>query len=294
MSERVLAMAALALHAAMALLTALYMHRRNRHVRAAHILFMALLPVFGPAAGLLLARADGQEPPDSSWMKRNAAIHRDLISVTSFSDKTVPMEEALLINDAGKRRTLMMNMLRSDPKKYMDVLLLARFNEDPETSHYATATLMELQRQMQLDIQRCQSQIEEQPDDADARLRYVDILQEYCASGLIEGQVLDRQRSLLREALQAAIERMPSAELYAMAARNELALECASEAKQLASDMMKRWPHEEKTWLEALRVVVETRDQQGLRMFLQAASRADVDWSTQGREQMKYWMGRSQ
>ena len=258
------------------------------------LLFMLLLPVFGPAVAWMLLRPGAATPPEAEWMQRNEDIHESLVSSTAHTGiQTVPLEEALLINDARQRRTLMMNMLRADPKKYLDVLLVARFNEDPETAHYATATLMELQRQMQMELQRLQLQLKQDPGDDKAWAAYASTLEEYCQSGLIEGQVLRRQRLMLAAALDEIFSRIETPELMSMAVKNHLQLGQGQEARAIADRMLKRWPGDERAWIEQMRVYAQTHDQAGMVSLMERAQNAPVDWTNTGRERLQYWMGRT-
>ena len=257
------------------------------------LLFMLLLPVFGPAVAWMLLRPGAATPPEAEWMKRNEDIHQNLVSSPAQAVQMVPLEEALLINDARQRRALMMNMLRADPKKYLDVLLVARFNEDPETAHYATATLMELQRQMQMELQRLQLQLKQDPGDEKTWAAYASTLEEYCQSGLIEGQVLRRQRLMLSAALDEIFTRLETPELMSMAVRNHLQLGQGQEARAVADRMLKRWPGDERSWIEQMRVFAQMHDQVGMHGLMERAKNAPVDWTQAGRERLQYWMGRT-
>lgn len=257
------------------------------------LFFMLLLPVFGPAVAWMLLRPGAATPPDAEWMKRNEDTHQNLVSSPAQAVQTVPLEEALLINDARQRRALMMNMLRADPKKYLDVLLVARFNEDPETAHYATATLMELQRQMQMELQRLQLQLKQDPGDDKTWAAYASTLEEYCQSGLIEGQVLRRQRLMLAAALDEIFTRTETPELMSMAVQNHLQLGQGQEARAVADRMLKRWPGDERPWVEQMRVYAQTHDQAGMLSLMERAQNAPVDWTHAGRERLQYWMGRT-
>jgi hypothetical protein len=257
------------------------------------LIWMFLLPVFGPAVGWMLLRPGAATPPEAEWMRRNEEIHESIVSSPAQALQTVPLEEALLINDPRQRRLQMMNMLRADPKKYLDVLLVARFNEDPETAHYATATLMELQRQMQMELQRCQLKLKQDPGDEKARESYAALLEEYCQSGLIEGQVLRRQRLMLATALNEIFTRTETPELLAMAVRNHLELGQGQEARAAAGRMLERWPGDERSWLEMMRVCAQTHDQAGMRGLMGRAQGAPVDWTNAGRERLLYWMERT-
>ena len=61
-------------------------------------------------------------------------------------DLIVPLQEALLINDASTRRQLIMDILYHDTGEYVDVLNRARMNDDVEVVHYATTAMVELQK----------------------------------------------------------------------------------------------------------------------------------------------------
>ena len=61
----------------------------------------------------------------------------------------VPMNETLSVNDYNLRRKSIMNMLQNDDlEEYLDVLHSALDNEDSETSHYATAVIIEMQNKI--------------------------------------------------------------------------------------------------------------------------------------------------
>lgn len=264
--------------------------QKGKRVGAARWLFMLLVPIAGAITLRMLAKAEGKPPADAEWMTRNAEKYRSVMALGAQASQTVPLEEALVINDPQKRRALMMNMLRSDPRKYLDILLVARFNEDQETAHYATATLLEVQHQTQLELQRLQGRIAADPQDEDAHLQYVRTLDEYCNSGLLEAQLLRHQRLVLAKALDDIQQRVQSIELLAMDVRNSLCLKEPSRARECAAAMLKMWPLDERSWLEMMRVYVETRDRQGMNELMKNAKDTNVEWTSAGYEKMKFWM----
>lgn len=216
-------------------------------ISAAYKAWMFLLPVFGSVMMLQIIRAKDQPRKDSVRLTDNSGTHRQLMSTRFDAAHTVPLEEALLINEPNKRRTLMLSLLRSDPKKYLDVLLIARFNDDPETTHYAVATLTEIQNQFQVSLQDYQKTIKEHPGDLDSLAKYIHLLQEYCASGLLEGQVLKRQRMLLADALKAYMLLDENVEFMVLDVKNNLDLEDESSARKTARKLWARYPGDERS-----------------------------------------------
>ena len=85
---------------------------------------------------------------------------------TTEDGNLVPLEEAMLINDFGTRRRIMLDALYDDPMKYLDVLLLARNNDDIDTTHYATTMIAHAQKRFQLLLQEVAVGVENEPGNA--------------------------------------------------------------------------------------------------------------------------------
>ncbi|NLD58267.1 MAG: hypothetical protein GX647_01230 [Clostridiales bacterium] len=260
---------------------------RRRAFGPALAVWMLLLPAFGPAAGLMLLLSGAPEHPSR---REGARASGGFAPPPKQAARAVPVEEALILNDPKRRRAQMMNMLRTDPRKYLDVLLVARFNEDPETAHYATATLMVLQRGMLSELHSRRRAVERNPSDGRSWADYAALLGEYCRSGLVEGQLLFRRRLMMSSALDKCL-RTP--EVLQMAVGNHLLLGRGRDARRAAREMLDRWPLDERSWLEMMRVCAETRDARGMGALLRGVRGAGVDWSRGGRERIHYWMGKS-
>lgn len=270
----------------------LLMVRGKRHLfNFAHFGWILLLPVFGPIAGYALIRSLGTRPPDADWLSQQEEKHRVRIVSRTGVESAVPLEEALLINDPQKRRTLVMNVLRSDPMRYLDLLLVARNNDDSETAHYATASIMEIQRHFQLDLQQLQLELAKRKTSLETHHQYIDLLNRYCASGLLEGQLLHRQRLVLKNALDTLLSLETDPSILRIKVSNSLALQDAQEAKRAANQLIELYPRDEKSWLEGMRVYAEARDQEGMRTLLWRIRQKNVDFTAAGREHLNFFRG---
>lgn len=285
--------ALLGLHALVVLISVPMARRNGRRLGMARILFALLLPVFGAAISVLFATCAEPEEDSRDHLKRNTNRYEGLLDPGIDAAAVVPLEEAFLINSPKKRREMIMNLLRSDPRKHMELLLLSRFNEDPETAHYATATLTEVQRQMQLELQQMQAALAKQPDDAQLYIAYVKLMESYTTSGLLEGRLLERQRRLLEKVLEVIPEGAQTIDMLEIKVCNLLALNQAQEARACAEKMIDIWEEDERSWIAALRVCVESHDQQGLWTLKSRAEAASVAWTHAGLERMRYFSGGS-
>jgi hypothetical protein len=281
----------LSLHQLLCAALLLFARRHRRSFNYAHFTWILLVPIFGPLAGFTLVRALGRKPPDADWLAQQEERYRVNIVSRSNVESTVPLEEALLINDPHKRRNLMMNILRSDPMRYLDLLLIARYNDDTETAHYATASIMEIQRQFQLELQQYQLELTKDGASPETHRRYIELLSRYCASGLLEGQLLRRQQLLLKGALEGALELSDDPDILRIKIGNCLALKDAQEARRTALQLIGLYPHDECSWLEGMRVYTETRDQEGMRKLLGRIEDEKIDLTAAGREHLSFLKG---
>ena len=116
--------------------------------------FMLLVPLWGPLCVLLLhvrtlIRAGEHTAPDLEQMRVDDEERRSILveERTDFVN-TVPLEEALIVNDSRQRRSLVMSILNDNPSHYIDVLSQARLNEDVEVVHYAATGIAALPQRL--------------------------------------------------------------------------------------------------------------------------------------------------
>ncbi|MCR4621242.1 MAG: hypothetical protein K5663_04100 [Clostridiales bacterium] len=265
--------------------------KRRRIFGWGGILFCLLLPLFGPICGLEMIFAT---EPDPSLLRdmimRKDKLRRSYVTPGAEAPITAPMEEAFFISAPDVRRKMMMKLLDNDPSNNVELLMMARFNDDPETAHYATATLTEYQRQTEMLLQQSQSLLAKQPDNQEERLNYIRKTEEYISSGLLEGHLLERQRILLKKELDKLPEEQTDMELGCLRIKNLLELRQASEAIEAAKTLLNRFPGREEPWLELMRIYVECRDARGLQKLYEEMEIAGVQWSYAGKEKKEYFL----
>ena len=267
--------------------------RRNQRPGVAYVCFTLAIPFFGAALAWVFATAKEPDADICAQMMRKAEQQEAIFHVRDEAERIVPLEEAFLINQPKQRRELMLNLLKSDPRKYLDLLLLARFNEDQETAHYASVTLTEIQREMQLDLQKAQAAMVSEPENQEARAAYARLLGDYVNSGLVEGRLQQQQRQILQQTLEHLPEEARSMEMCALQVDNALALGMSHDAREQAQAMIRRWPRDERPYLKLLEVCVQTHDQYGLRELLKRVKKSKVAWTHEGLERIHYFEGKS-
>ncbi|MDP4143620.1 MAG: hypothetical protein Q8936_03935 [Bacillota bacterium] len=98
----------------------------------------------------------------------------------------IPIEDALVLNDEGVKRNLIINALKGDAYQYLGFLKKALKDEDTETSHYAATAVTEVKRKLTLAMQELEEKCQEDNSNIDIFKTYADIIKRYMDSGLLD------------------------------------------------------------------------------------------------------------
>jgi hypothetical protein len=285
----------LLVHIGLILLCVILMVLGKSHVRKEHIIPLCIIPIFGPLTALtieymIFSGKQGKQNPDMEHLALDDILWATL---RSFHEKRdlVPLEEAVLIDEVKVRRRSMLETLYADPSKYLDVLNVARYNDDIETSHYATTTISKAQQDFQVAVQKHAMEVDRHPQDSEILDIYLEVLRKYIQSGLLEENLLRNLRSVYARMLDrmlALVEGNKNALLEKL--RNSVELQDYAGAFATGVLLKKYWPDEEQTWIEILRVCVEAKDNVRLEETVEEIRGKKIIWSEQGRERIQPWM----
>lgn len=283
-------------HLLLTLVYMIFVFLGKSHLRKEHLIALCFIPIFGLLAALIvelliLSRQEGTRSPDLELL----ALDDDILWTTlkRFHEKgdLVPLEEAVLIDEVKVRRKSMLETLYGDPIKYLDVLNVAKHNEDIETSHYATTTISKAQKEFQLSTQKYAVEVENYPDNPKVLDAYLEILKQYIQSGLLEenllrklrvvySKMLDRKLITVKDDKNALINKL----------RNAIELKDFTCAFNTSHLLKRYWPEDEQTWIEVMRVCVEVKDCIQLKKTIDEIQHKNIVWTEEGREQVSPWI----
>jgi len=286
----------LVIHITFSILITFYASSRKSHLGLEYIVVLLFVPLFGL---LSLAIIEYMNIFDKQG---KVAIDLDPINLgddilwkplKSFHEKgdLVPLEEAILINESKVRRRFMLETLYSDPYKYLDVLNIAKFNDDSETSHYATTTISKAQKDFQISVQKLAVEFEKHPDNVSIINQYIEILGKYIKSGLLEEHLLKNLRLVYSKALDKRLQLIPDDRTALVEkVRNFVDLQEYDSAFETSELLRRKFPLEEETWIESLRVCVEGSDSARLMETVNEILRTDIVWTKEGKERVSPWV----
>ena len=205
---------------------------------------------------------------------------------------TVPLEEAMLINDAKTRRALMLEILHKSPEEYIDMLQKAKSGNDVELTHYATTTIMEIQSDYENSIHLLTEQLSRNPQDRTVLELYYKKLLQYVNSGLLNGNILQIQRNRLSETILAILDgKWDQQELVFNYVENELELGHFGHLEEVITKVQKSWPKEEKTYQFLVELYRKTGRGDKISEILDLLIEQDVYLSADGKKWFNFWAG---
>jgi hypothetical protein len=286
----------LLIHIILSILLLIFIFNKKSTLRKENIIPTFLVPIFGPLAGFVVEwiNRSGNEGTDIDLIMPLVEESDILWETFKHEDETgdvIPLEEALIIDELEVRRRIMLKALYDDPMKYLDVLRVAAQNSDTETAHYATTTISHEQRKFQLEIQKVSAAYESSPDDLDLLDAYIEEIENFIESGLLEKYLLQNQRIAYDLALKKRLELDPYDQTTIIKhLRNSLKLKEYGTAFHLTDILQENWPDEEATWIETLRVCVDGKDQKRLADTVEKIRSKNILWTPKGNEQIRFWM----
>lgn len=263
-------------------------------VRGHMLAVMVLVPLWGPLlVVLLIARSAvfGDDLKDATLeaLRINDDMHRSmLVQGREGDDGVVPLEEALIVNDPGDRRRLMLSMLTEDPDAYLAQLQAAKLNDDVEVAHYAATAVAQISKESDLKLQQLERAFKTDPSAQNLNA-YCDYLGTYLASGLAEGRVAQIQRQQYVRLLARRCEREDG---LALRVRYATALADAGEvdeAEDVAERLVADTPDEQDVWMLCLRLAVLRHDGEMVRRVIDAVDKQHVYLSAENRERLAFW-----
>ncbi len=260
------------------------------------LMFIMILciPVWGALCAVVITvminlGRDGTRNNELEMMRSNLLDQSQLPRQEAESENIVPLEDALLMNDPSVRRSVMMDVLMTDVKKYIPVINQARMNDDVEVVHYATTAMVELSKEYELKLQEYSSEYAMNPGREGLLDEYIAFLAQYISSGIVQGQLLEIQRNTYHQLLVSKLTLAPNIDDYEKLVRSLLDSKLFIRADVALSTMEENWPLDERNWLLRFRYFYETGASTKLKEMIKNTAQSDRFYSKEVRDIVELW-----
>ena len=271
-----------------------YRHKSTKQDAILLIPMTFLLPGIGLLLTFIASRSvnDSIETPVS---KLYQDVEKDSLKVSAGRpepDAVVPFDEVLLLSNDKSRREVMMHILRRDPFLYLEMLKTAKVSSDVEVTHYATTTIMEIQRELDISMQKAEADYQANNEELETVNRYISALSSYIETGLL----LENRQIQLRKQLSEVLEHKlsifkNSRSAHLQLIKNEIHLRSFDRAAEVAAMMCQKWPADERAWLNSLHVCMAAGKAEEKGRISETIKDVNINWSRAGREEAEFLCG---
>ncbi len=260
-----------------------------------YMFFVALLlPFWGTLIVLILHFQIAFDATDSAEigvekLKLESELYRSITVEEKNVDNTVPIEEALLINSARERRSIIMDVLNDNPKDYVEFLQKAGNNDDTEVVHYAVTAMVEISKENDYMLQKLENEHLANPDDMEILSSYIDFLWSCLSQNLMQGQVEVMNRELFSQLMRKKIEKCGELSDYCRLAENELKRKTYPAAEKVIKEMGEKWPDAEEYILLKIDYLACLGRGSEIRDFIRATENRHIYISSKTKEALAFW-----
>lgn len=214
-----------------------------------------------------------QKYANDSKVDFNENVELDLFKVQEVNVQSeinvIPMDEALSLNEVSIRRQTVMKTLVSDNlDEYLAVLQKALENEDTETSHYATAVILEMQNKVMDTLMKQEIAYRNHPEDEEILYMWNDSLLKVINSGLFNEKNIMKYSRMYVELSDRILENEEIDEHYLLERiQYDFSNKNYTHAYPLCLRYKRLYPQSEDMVLCFIQYYVETKDKRGLEIF---------------------------
>ena len=260
-----------------------------------YMFFVALLlPFWGILIVLLLHFHIGFNPSGTKeigidQLKLESEIYRSVAPDDKHADRTVPIEEALLIDSAKERRSLIMDVLNDNPGEYVEFLRKAGSNDDTEVVHYAVTAMVEISKENDYMLQKLETAYSADPNNISVLTEYCDFLWSCLSQNLMQGQVEVMNRELFSQLMNKKIAISGNVTDYARLVENELKRSSFDKAEDILSKMSVHWPDSEEYILLQIQYYASFGKGPEIRAFIRQLEDNNMYISSKTKEALSFW-----
>lgn len=191
----------------------------------------------------------------------------------------VPMKENLNVSDVGRRRRMILDVLKRDSKKSMGRLAMALDNPDSETSHYAASIITDALSEFRDSVQNMMEIYKKNPEAHEIGLLLFDDLNEALCQNILLGEEKTKYTLILDEVLEriySSDRDIPEGSKYRQAVERLMEIKEYKVAEKWAERALLYKPHRLDSYICNLRLYFQIGNREMFFRCLEQLKKTDI------------------
>lgn len=205
-------------------------------------------------------------------------------------NRLVPLADALVMNDTGVRRRMILDIINDNPEANLDLIQEASLNDDTEVVHYATTIISEISAKFEKEMKIAKEQYLADPESKERLGNYLSLLDRYLKKNLVFGELEKLKREEYVEVLKDYLRFSSDLRTVSQIVENALILCRFDEANRYLEMMRGNWPMEEETWILGFKSLCKQNKISQARELASEAWKNNIYISTKNKAFMRFFL----
>lgn len=276
----------------------LYILMRKKVIKGHKTMFLILLfiPIWGVFSVIVMhIQGKNGDEKERKLLVEKLKLQDELlrsipVETEANPTKTVPLEEALLVNNVENRRSLVMNLLSQNPENHVELLKQARMNEDAEVVHYAATAMNQISQKEEIKFRKLEERYSKNPDNINVIKELSEALEVYLERNIAEGRTLINKLTQYVQLMEKQLKVSKNIHVERKLGEAYLYLENYSKVEEIADDMIKNWSDREECWLLKIRCLAAMGKGNKIKETVEEIEKKKIYLSSSSMEVIDFWV----
>lgn len=263
--------------------------QENRIVKIIIIIFF---PVFGFLVTYVLFKSTNSKSNENkSDTSEELLLHPSKGRINVEREiNIIPFQDALLLNEHNIKRSMLIDILKDGIRSF-GLLNKAIKSSDSEISHYAAATVMEIQKKFVTTLQDLMKRLKESPLDYEAMDCYTKTLKKYISSGLMDQETKAQYQGQLSNFLEKLLESPLRCKDYFIDKIDcDLEIGNYEKAQYFSQQFIEEYPLDEASYLTSMKVFYTMQNPKKITEIMNKLKKMPIQLSPKGLNALHFWL----
>lgn len=202
----------------------------------------------------------------------------------------IPLEETLIMNSNKVKRQQLLDYLKKESIHRLSILKTALKDSDVETSHYASAAIIEEKRKIEVSLQEFSVHYEKNKDDLEFIEGYGNVLKIYIESGLLDDYTKRRYGYSYINILKHKNEIVKTIKNYEDIIDALIEFDMLAECGVLCKEFLENF-HCEEAYIKNLKYFYSVNDKERFKEIFEKLLGSELSFSPKCLELVRFWNG---
>lgn len=268
---------------------------KNKSQAISEFLIVFSIPIFGLIflLGLRLFDFFRFKNEDPSYMyqefKNSNSVLGDIIRRKA---NIIPIEDALFLDDAKLKRTLLTDAIKQDVLRNNNLLLRAVRDSDREISHYAVSAVTTTIEKMESQLFHLEKKMRSDPNNNDNLRQYADTMSDYLQIGFLDKISQKKSEKAYASMLENLISLDATEKKYFIEKINyEIKLENYIKAEEFCEKFLEYFPNSEMPYILYIKLYSQLKNYNGLQEKVKQLKASPIQFTVNALEIIRFWDG---